>query len=451
MNDGQGAQQKMPAGGRIKLCILCVTLMLAGAGTAYAAGNNQGTSSDEGIPGVLKYAQQYQREKGTSSGEQKRQVSSERGGVTGSAELRRRLTMREQELRQLKKENQSLRGRLETLSVAVQKVDEDKDKDKDKDRQIAELKSALDGSKKQNDERVRKAEKAQEALSQQVSELKQQLARADSGNKTTTEQMEKEKAELVSSLNALKKEMTDMPLVTPELLKTESVQLTYAAGVMLGRDMLNIQAAQQQLGLKTDNRVLLAGIRDALNRKVLLNESALDSALQKAEEEVQKARLAVIREQKKAGAAYLDNFRKQKDVKQAESGFWYRTEYTGDGEFIRGDDTLVDVVVTEKLTDGTVIEDMDARGRVISRTLGDYPPLFREALMLLKNHGTAELVVPSELAYGDEGYPPGVPPGATMLYTLRVEDVKPAAGDTQEASPEAGRKTTEKGAEGDNK
>lgn len=444
MNDGQGAQQKTPAGGRIKLCILCVTLMLAGTGTAYAAGDNQG-ASDEGIPGVLKYAQQYQREKGISSGEQKRQTSSERSEVTGSSELRRRLTMREQELRQLKKENQSLRGRLETLSVAVQKVDEDKE------RLIAEQKSTLNGSKKQNDERVRKAEKAQEVLSQQVSELKQQLARANSGNKTTTEQMEKEKAELLSSLNVLKKEMAEMPLVTPELLKTESVQLTYAAGVMLGRDILNIQAAQQQLGLKTDNRVLLAGIRDTLNRKVLLNESMLDSALQKAEEVAQKARQVVIREQKKAGTAYLEKFRKQKGVKQAESGFWYRTEYAGDGEFIRGDDTLVDVVVTEKLTDGTVVEDMDARGRVISQVLGEYPPVFREALMLMKNHGTMELVAPPELAYGDEGYPPRVPPGATMIYLLRVENVKPAAENVQRASPEPDKKTTEKGAEGDNK
>ncbi|HGB4252978.1 TPA: FKBP-type peptidyl-prolyl cis-trans isomerase N-terminal domain-containing protein [Salmonella enterica subsp. enterica serovar Virchow] len=447
MNDRQEAQQKTPAGGRIKLCILCVTLMLAGTGTAYAAGDNQGASPAEGIPGVLKYAQQYQREKDISSGEQKRQASSERSGVTGSSELRRRLTLREQELHQLKKENQSLRGRLDALSVAAQKVKESKDKD----RQIAELKAALDRSRTQSDGQVRKAEKGQEALNQQIIALKQQLARADSGNKTTTEQMEKEKAELVSSLNVLKKEMAEMPLVTPELLKTESVQLIYAAGVMLGRDVLNIQAAQQQLGLKTDNRVLLAGIRDALNRKVLLNEITLDSALQKAEEVAQKARLAVIREQKKAGATYLDNFRKQKDVKQAGSGFWYRTEYAGDGEFIRGDDTLVDVVVTEKLTDGTVIEDMDARGRVISRALGDYPPVFREALLLLKNHGTAELVVPSELAYGDEGYPPRVPPGATMLYTLRVEGVKPAAGETQGASPEADRKTTEKGAEGGNK
>ena len=447
MNDVQGALQKMSAGGKIKLCILCVILMLAGARTAYAASDNQGTSSNKGIPGVLKYARQYQREKDMSSAEKKCPASSGGSGMPGNSELRRRLAMREQELRQLKKENQSLRGRLDSLSVAVQKVDENKDRD----RQLTELKSALDESRGEKDRLVRNAEKAQEALSQQIITLKQQLARADSGNKATTEQMEKEKAGLVSSLNVLKKEMAEMPVVEPELLKTESVQLTYAAGVMLGREMLNIQAAQQQLGLKTDNRVLLAGIRDALNRRVLLNESTLDSALQKAEEVAQKARLIVIREQKKAGAAYLDKFRKQKGVKQAESGFWYRTEYVGDGEFIRGDDTVVDVVVTEKLTDGTVIEDMDARGGVISQALTDYPPVFRDALMLLKNHGTAELVVPPELAYGDEGYPPKVPPGATMLYTLRVEGVKPATGKTQEVSPEAGRKTREKGAEGDNK
>lgn len=39
-----------------------------------------------------------------------------------------------------------------------------------------------------------------------------------------------------------------------------------------------------------------------------------------------------------------------------------------------------------------------------------------------------------------------------MLYTLRVEDVKPAAGEpASETLPEMGRKTTEKRAEGDTK
>lgn len=438
---------EVSAGSRLKVSLFFITLMLAGTGGVYAAGDKQISTADEGIPGVLKYARQYQKEKAVSVGEQQKQVqkkasyASATRGMAGNAELRRRLTLREQELRQLKKENQSLRGRLDALSVTVQK----EEGNSDKDRQIAELTTALDGSRKQRDDLIRKAEEAQESLNQQIIALKQQLARADSGNKDATKQMEKEKADLVSSLSALKKEMAEMPVVTPEMLKTESVQLTYAAGVMLGRDMLNLQSAQRQLGLKTDNRILVAGIRDALNRKVLLNEAVLDSALYKAEEVAQKARLAVIREQKKAGVAYLEKFRKQKGVKQAESGFWYRTEYVGDGDYIRGEGTVVDVVVTEKLTDGTVVEDMDARGRVISQALVDYPPVFREALMLLKNHGTIELVVPSELAYGDEGYPPRVPPGATMIYTLRVEGVNSLAGETQEALPEVDKKITEKG------
>ncbi|MED9274838.1 FKBP-type peptidyl-prolyl cis-trans isomerase, partial [Escherichia coli] len=89
--------------------------------------------------------------------------------------------------------------------------------------------------------------------------------------------------------------------------------------------------------------------------------------------------------------------------------------------------------------------------RVISQVLGEYPPVFREALMLMKNHGTMELVVPPELAYGDDGYPPRIPPGATMLYTLRVEGIKPVGRTHREQSPQAVEKTAEKRAKGDKK
>ncbi|PKH26380.1 hypothetical protein CIG19_00830 [Enterobacterales bacterium CwR94] len=33
------------------------------------------------------------------------------------------------------------------------------------------------------------------------------------------------------------------------------------------------------------------------------------------------------------------------------------------------------------------------------------------------------LMVPPELAYGDEGFAPLIPPGATMVYTLRIDHV----------------------------
>lgn len=39
------------------------------------------------------------------------------------------------------------------------------------------------------------------------------------------------------------------------------------------------------------------------------------------------------------------------------------------------------------------------------------------------------MVVPPELAYGNVGYPPKVPPSATMVYELRVDGVKTIADD----------------------
>ena len=429
--------------------------LLVCAGSAGAAGQIQmEPQASGGIPGILNYAQRYQQET-VSKDEEKGKGDGKKGkaavktavhpgqsltGGTGNTELRRRLTLREQELRQLKKENRTLRDRLSAVPAVTEASAE-------KDREVAELKAALTENRKQLSELTHRAEQAQEGLNAQVLDLKQQLARSGTEGKASLEQAGKEKAELQASLAALKAELAGMPVVTPEMLKPEAVQQTYAAGVMMGRDMLTLQAAQQQLGLNTDNRVLVAGIRDALNRKVLLNEPALETALHQAEVVAQKARLAVIQAQKKAGEAYLATFRKQKGVKQAESGFWYRVEHAGDGVLIQGDDTRVDVVVTEKLTDGTVVEDMDLRGQVISQSLGDYPPLFRSALMLMKNHGTMELVVPSNLAYGDEGYPPKVPPGATVHYVLRVEGVTFAAeektagkGDVTSPQSEGGRK-----------
>ncbi|EBG4357934.1 hypothetical protein S451_17060 [Salmonella enterica subsp. enterica] len=66
-----------------------------------------------------------------------------------------------------------------------------------------------------------------------------------------------------------------MPVATQDELKEPAARQDYAAGVMTGRDMLVMQEGQGLLGLKTENRLLLAGLRDALNQQVLLNAQAL--------------------------------------------------------------------------------------------------------------------------------------------------------------------------------
>ncbi|KAF1366406.1 FKBP-type peptidyl-prolyl cis-trans isomerase [Yokenella regensburgei] len=59
----------------------------------------------------------------------------------------------------------------------------------------------------------------------------------------------------------------------------------------------------------------------------------------------------------------------------------------------------------------------------MTQALNHYPPLFRSAIRLAGGKGKVTMVVPPSLAYGDDGYPPAVPPGATMVYTLQVNGV----------------------------
>lgn len=48
------------------------------------------------------------------------------------------------------------------------------------------------------------------------------------------------------------------------------------------------------------------------------------------------------------------------------------------------------------------------------------------------------MVVPPALAYGETGYPPKVPPNATMIYELRIDNSQAPAKGAQAVKREAG-------------
>lgn len=76
------------------------------------------------------------------------------------------------------------------------------------------------------------------------------------------------------------------------------------------------------------------------------------------------------------------------------------------------------------LTDGTVINDMEAKDQALTQKLDAYPTVFREPLKRLQNHGSVTLVVPPEKAYGSKGLPPKSR-RATMVYSVRIVDSQP--------------------------
>lgn len=232
--------------------------------------------------------------------------------------------------------------------------------------------------------------------------------------------LEKEKSELEKKLQNLKTH----PVVVS--LKTDTERQAYAAGVMYARDVREAQGGNRMLGIDLNSAALNAGLNDALAGQPLrLDEKALRTAKESLEAAAAEAFKKVVDREAKEAEAWLKIFRKEKGAVHDESGFWYHVIYEGDGERLKPEDT-VDVVVEEKRVDGTVVSDMDRAGSSLRQRVMDFPPVFAAGLSKLKNHGQITLAVPPELAYGDRGYPPDVPPGAMMIYTIRVSSVIPA-------------------------
>jgi FKBP-type peptidyl-prolyl cis-trans isomerase len=223
----------------------------------------------------------------------------------------------------------------------------------------------------------------------------------------------------------LRKEIDDLrsraTLLPDKLALTKpQEQQSYAAGVALGRDIQTLLAERKTWGIDPDKTTLLGGMIDSFNGHYQLSEAVLASALAESEKTVNAGRTQAVKDQQAKGESFVSEFRKKKGVKKSSAGFWYRVDYLGDEAI--AETSLVDIVLKEMLTDGRVIQDMDRSGKVLSQPLSAYPPLFREAIGYLRNHGSLTMVVPPELAYGEAGYAPQIPPNATMVYELRVVD-----------------------------
>lgn len=208
--------------------------------------------------------------------------------------------------------------------------------------------------------------------------------------------------------------------ITPEQLKDERKRLSYAAGSALGRDIQGLMSERQSWGVPVEQDSLLAGVIDSVSGRLKLSPAELQTLMTHADEVANAAREKLFNEQQRRDEDYLAKFIQQKGVRQSAMGFWYRVDYAGKGELTK--DTIVEVVVKETLTDGTVIQDMELSGKVLAQPLSEYPPLFQEAISHLRNHGSLTMVVPPALAYGETGYPPKVPPNATMIYELRIDN-----------------------------
>lgn len=244
-------------------------------------------------------------------------------------------------------------------------------------------------------------------------------------------QAEKDKALLQTSLdeiNQLKSRLADAEnkpdkkSTTIDLAK-EPQQQAYSIGVSMGDEALKVLSTRNTQGIKIDKNTVLQGILDSFSGKIAIDEKTRNKALFDASKKVFQNLNKIEQQTISDGKKYQQMFAKQKGV-VFKDGVYSRIDYAGEGRILDSD--TVTVTIKETLIDGTVINDMEAEGKVWSQTLKSYPPIFLGPIKRLGNHGSITVVIPPDLAYGSEGRPPKIPPGATMIYSVRIVDATAA-------------------------
>ncbi len=123
-----------------------------------------------------------------------------------------------------------------------------------------------------------------------------------------------------------------------------------------------------------------------------------------------------------AGKKYIDSLKKiDKKYVTSPSGLVYKITKAGKGDKL-GASQKADVRYTGKFVDGKVFD--SSGDRTVTFGPSDVIKGFGEGLQLLGKGGKATLVIPADLAYGNNA-PPVIGPGQTLIFEIEVVDIHP--------------------------
>jgi FKBP-type peptidyl-prolyl cis-trans isomerase len=181
----------------------------------------------------------------------------------------------------------------------------------------------------------------------------------------------------------------------------------------------------------------MQGLKDALAQgKYKITEKEFEEAYQAAiAPKLPERAKAAASKNKKESEAFLAANKAKKGVKTTASGLQYRMVKAGSGKTPKASDK-VRTTYRGTLIDGT---EFDKSEQPIEFPVGGVIKGWTEALQLMKEGDVFELVVPANLAYGEEGFPPSIPPHSTLVFEVELVQVVPASAASRTKSQPAER------------
>ncbi len=197
-------------------------------------------------------------------------------------------------------------------------------------------------------------------------------------------------------------------------LKTDKQKTLYALGLAVGESLGELKGKLTEEELNT----VLKGFEDA----ALGNPQLFELTSDRVEKlrSMEKARVAAAAAPEKSkGESFLDQAASESGARRTPSGLVYQELTAGTGSHPKVSDR-VKVHYHGTLTDGTVFDSSVQRGKPIVFAVTEVIKGWTEGLQLMQVGGKARLVIPSDLAYGDNPPTPKIPAGSTLVFEIEL-------------------------------
>jgi FKBP-type peptidyl-prolyl cis-trans isomerase len=197
-------------------------------------------------------------------------------------------------------------------------------------------------------------------------------------------------------------------------LKSDEDKTLYALGVAMSQNLAPFNLSPKELEL------VEAGLTDGVLKKP--NRVEMQTFGPKISALMQGRMAAGAAVEKKSSEGFLAKAAGEKGAEKTASGLVYKETKAGTGDAPKPSDT-VKVHYTGKLTDGTEFDSSVKRGEPASFPLNGVIKCWTEGLQKMKVGGKATLTCPSDIAYGDQGRPPTIKPGATLVFDVELIEI----------------------------
>ena len=210
--------------------------------------------------------------------------------------------------------------------------------------------------------------------------------------------------------------------------KNNQEKAAYAIGSSFSGQFNAMLEKQVELGMPLDKDLVLQGITDTLAGKGQLTDDEIKETLtaygtevQAALEKQTKEKAAKVAEE---GKTFLAENAKKEGVTVTKSGLQYSVITKAEGPKPTATDTVT-VHYVGTLIDGTEFDSSIKRGQPATFPLNRVIPGWTEGLQLMSVGEKYKFVIPSDLAYGDQGAGT-IPAGATLLFDVELLSIKAA-------------------------